>query len=151
MSDELKKLANAPVEHRFGGRDFKLTPMKLLAALRAQEIVEPFVAELADAEVNVTRLMMRHSTRLLDLVVVMLAGVDPKAQQAEYAWLAGLDDDPEYETFFAKLVEVNNDFFARRVQSVALASLRAMVGPSKSPGEPTNLTEPSPPSDGLTP
>lgn len=156
MSDELKKLANAPVLHPVAGRELHLTPMKLMACLRAQEVIEPFVGEMADGDINVTQLMMRHATRMFDLAVVMLAGVDPKLQKIEREWMAENLGEPEYEGLLTKLIDVNQDFFVRRVHAIAQARAQeilaaAQAGLLMSLGSQTSPSESQLPADGTGP
>jgi hypothetical protein len=150
MSDGLKKLANVPVEYEVAGRTLYLTPMKLLSALRAQEIVEPFVHDLVsgDETINVTRLSMRYALKMFELCVVMLG-------EKERAWLESLDEE-SYEALLWKLVGVNSDFFGRRVRAMTLARLQHLLpredgkstslgaSPSQTPSDATSEPQPGP-------
>lgn len=143
QASEAKVLANEPTLVEIAGRKLELRPMVLRTALRVKEIAEPFVVEMATGEVNVTRLMMRHATRMFDMVSLMLG--DP-------AWVESLDED-QFEELLSHCLTVNQSFFVRWALAVGRADLAekarelSMRLGAQTPTSPT----PSGTTDGLTP
>jgi hypothetical protein len=123
MSDLASIIPEANLIH-IGGKDIEIKTMKVKQLSATVRSIQPFVSALGKnglVNVDVPNIIMSHTDNVVELVQI-LTGEDK-------AWVEELGID-ELVIVFTKLVEVNLDFFTRKVLpllSVAMVKLTGNV------------------------
>lgn len=102
---ELETLIPQPVEIEIGGETLEIKPLTIGQLTRVMKAIKPALADI-QGEINLTMLAVDHGDTLL-AAVAAATGMDA-------AWLDKLQTD-DFIRLAGNLLEVNTDFFTRRV------------------------------------
>lgn len=122
---DLEKMIAAPVLHTFGGKQIELKTLKVKQLPAVLKIVRPFIHLFSDKSnpVDIAGVLLDNTESAISLVSALTG--EPEA------WLGELDID-EMVLLFTAVVEVNVDFFIKRVfpsLTGSMERLGAVVGP----------------------
>ncbi|MFH1493732.1 MAG: hypothetical protein ABIG70_02925 [Pseudomonadota bacterium] len=105
MNDELETLIPQPVEIKIGGEKMEILPLTIGQLTRVMKALKPALADV-QGEINITLLAVDHGETLLAAVAAAIG--------KEIVLVEALQPD-EFIRLAGKLLEVNADFFTRRV------------------------------------
>lgn len=105
MTKELETLTNQPTEIEIGGEKLAIAPLTIGQLTRVMKALKPALSDI-QGEINLTLLAADHGETLLAAVSA--------ATGKEMGWLEALPTD-EFVRLAGKLLEVNADFFTRRL------------------------------------
>lgn len=105
LTTSLETLIPQPDEINVGGESMEILPLTIGQLTRVMKALKPALADV-QGEINLTLLAADHGDTLLATVAA--------ATGKDLAWLDALQSD-EFIRLAGKLLEVNADFFTRRV------------------------------------
>ncbi|MGB1560805.1 MAG: DUF6631 family protein [Sinimarinibacterium flocculans] len=105
------------------GKLLNLRPMTFGQLPKVLQLISPLLADLDRENVDVTQLVLNHADRLVPLAALLTG------ETQEWVDSLPLDDAAD---LVATLIEVNADFFARRVLPRLSARMDRLAGMSKS-------------------
>lgn len=105
MNNELETLIPQPVEIEIGGEKLAIMPLTIGQLTRVMKALKPALADI-QGEINLTLLAADHGETLLSAVSA--------ATGKDVDWLDTLQTD-DFTRLAGKLIEVNADFFTRRL------------------------------------
>jgi hypothetical protein len=120
---ELQQLLGQPTLITIAGENLELKPITFGQLPAVLELVGPLLADLNRDGVDMVDLIMRHADRLLPLAALLTG------RQREWIDALPLDEAAE---LIGTLIEINADFFARRVLPRLNARMDRLGGMSRS-------------------
>lgn len=129
MENDLETLIPQPETIEIRGQQITLNPLSIGRLASVMKAIKPVLADVSLADVNLVVLASEHGEALIEAIGA--------ATGCDQAWLSDLPAD-EFIFLAAKVLEINADFFARRVlpEITAAAEKIGKLGAGPTPSTP---------------